>query len=121
MTQCMTVPIVAKGRTFRGHKYPDMPSGVTAHIVRNDTIHMVGRYNNQDVDITFKIGDTAEYGSYNLHYLGKIVKITDKGVTIEPEYSRGIKRLSLNEFMWRNHNFDLAVITARNADTSMYI
>jgi hypothetical protein len=123
MDMKQTVPIVAKGRTFRGHKYPDQDSGVVAHIERNQSIHMVGRYNNQNVDITFKLGDTAEYGSYNLHYLGTIEKITDKGVTILPRYERNgkTKRLSLNEFMWRNHNFNLAEIEARNAETSMCI
>lgn len=115
------VPIVGKGRTYRGHKYPDTPTGVVAHIERNKSIRMVGTYNNQAVDITFKVGDTAEFDSYNLHYLGTITKITDKGVTIDPQYREGTKRLSLHTFMWRNYNFDLADINARNADTSMYI
>ena len=115
------VPIVSKGRKFRGHQYPDTPTEVIAHIERNKSIRLVGRYSNRDVDITFNIGDTAEYDSYTLHYLGTITKITENGVTIAPQYGGQTKRLNLNTFMWRNHDFDLARITARNQETSMYI
>lgn len=116
-----TIPVVAKGRKFRGHQYSDEPTKVVAHIDRNKSIRLVGEYSNHDVDIMFKVGDIAEYGSYNLHYLGTIVKITDKGVTIDPKYGERTKRLSLNEFMWRNHDFNLERIEARNAETSMCI
>ncbi len=115
------VPIVAKGRKFRGKQYPDEPTEVVARIERNKRISLSGRYNNRDVDITFFVGDTAEYGSFNLHYLGTITKITDKGVTIDPKYGERSRRLSLNEFMWRNHDFDLARIEARNLETSYCI
>jgi hypothetical protein len=115
------VPIVSKGRTFRGHKYPDQETGVVAHIVRNESIRMVGNYSNRAVDKTFKIGDKCEYDSYNLSYHGTIVKITDKGVTVRPDYETRTKRLPLNTFMWRNHDFDLERSQAANHETSMYI
>lgn len=69
----------------------------------------------------FKIGDEAEYDSYNLIYTGKIVSITDKSVTIQPKYAKGNKRLKLVDFAWRNYDFDSDKVAAKNAETSMYI
>jgi hypothetical protein len=37
-------------------------------------------------DVEFGIGDTAIYDSFNLKYLGKIVSITEKTVTITPRW-----------------------------------
>lgn len=53
-------------------------------------------------DITCRIGDLAEYHSYNLSYIGRIVSITDKTVTIKD--SDETRRLKLDEFCWRNYN-----------------
>lgn len=72
-------------------------------------------------DITFRVGDTAEYGSYNLHYLGEVVSISAKTVSILPEHGTKVKRLRLYEFSWRNDNFDLEKIRARNLEESMCI
>lgn len=72
-------------------------------------------------DITFEIGATAEYDSYNLSYLGTIEKITAKTVTIRPRHGRKARRLRLSEFNWRNRHFDLEAIRASNADTMMHI
>lgn len=69
-------------------------------------------------DITFRIGDTAEYDSYNLNYLGEIVSIGKKTVTIKGTRQ---KRLDLSTFSWRNRNFDLERLTAQNHATSMSI
>lgn len=121
MSEVQVVPIMTKGAKRRGVVYEPQATEAVAHIVRNQSIRLTGRYNNSDVDITFSVGDTAEYDSYNLHYLGKIEKITDKGVTITPEYSTRTKRLSLHEFLWRNYDFDLERIAARNHDTRQYI
>ena len=73
---------------------------------------------------TFALGDEAEYGSYNLSYTGKIVKITDKCVTIVcyPGSNMAKKHmLSVNEFCWRNVNFNAAETHKRNNETMMYI
>lgn len=75
----------------------------------------IGSTGNESYDRTFKIGDTAEYHAYNIHYLGKIVAITEKTVSIEEE--NGTKhRLELYDFDRRNHDLDLASIAIRNAD-----
>lgn len=73
-------------------------------------------------DITFKIGDVAEYDSYNLKYLGKIVSIGEKTVTIDAHGTgERMKRLDLWHFAWRNWDFDLETIRAHNAEERMYI
>ena len=65
-------------------------------------------------DVAFKIGDQAEYGSYNLSYYGKITSITEKTVTIKEDDGTG-HRLSLAEFAWRNYRFDLATVQRNNS------
>lgn len=83
----------------------------------------------------FSVGDIAEYDSYNLSYTGTIESITEKSVTFWTGYNRTnygvktnapgtkkeIKRLKLDMFCWRNHNFDLETTRKNNAETSMYI
>ena len=54
-------------------------------------------------DRTFQIGDSAEYDSYNLHYIGRIVAIGKATVTIEHRNRR--RRLSFYEFSYRNRPF----------------
>jgi len=68
------------------------------------------------------VGDLAEYDSYNLHYLGTILKITEKTVTMNEQYGTArIHRLSLHEFCRRNFDFDLERIKNENFETSHYI
>ena len=73
-------------------------------------------------DITFKVGDIAEYDSYNLKYCGKIVAIGEKTVTIDASgTAQKTKRLDLWHFAWRNWDFNAAKINAHNAEERMYI
>lgn len=69
---------------------------------------------------TFQIGDQAEHDSYNLSYYGTITKITEKTVTIV-DRCFGTKRLKLDTFAWRNYDFNLEEVRAKNSDTMMYI
>lgn len=69
--------------------------------------------------IEFKIGDSAEYDSYNLKYVGTIVAIGAKTVSIQQECSSKITRLSIHEFSWRNNDFDAAKIADSNSDMMM--
>jgi hypothetical protein len=55
-------------------------------------------------DLTYVVGESAEYDSYNFSYFGKIVSITEKSVTIQPEASRRARRLKIEQFDWRNQN-----------------
>lgn len=74
----------------------------------------------------FRPGDEAEYDSYNLSYTAPIKTITAKNVIFNTgsKFSSGrdeTKRLKMEQFAWRNHDFDLAETVARNAVVSMNI
>jgi len=69
---------------------------------------------------TFKIGDLAEFDSFNLSYVARITSITEKTVTFEDD-CQGVKRLSIYEFDWRNYDFDLEATRERNAQESQCI
>jgi hypothetical protein len=101
----------------------EISSDIFADINRNKSIRIYGTYNGRVFDKTFKIDDMAEYDSYNLSYYGEIKSITDKTVTIQERFGREPRkhRLKLRAFMWRNHNFDLDTVKAKNAETSHYI
>ena len=71
-------------------------------------------------DVTFRLGDKAEYGSYNLSYYGVITSITEKTVTIKEDDGTG-HRLSLAEFAWRNYNFQLERVARENSVTMQSI
>ena len=70
---------------------------------------------------TFAKGDLAEYDSYNFSYFGKIVRITEKSVTIVEEYGSKKHRLAFETFAWRNYDFDLDSALERNRDVSQHI
>jgi hypothetical protein len=72
-------------------------------------------------DKTFKIGDWAEYGSYNLRYIGQIVSIGEKTVTIQHEHGTERSRLKIAEFCWRNYDFDLEEVRRHNSNELQYI
>lgn len=92
----------------------------TCHIEPGKSIRLTGfnrnyRKDGFSFDITFKIGDPAEYDSYNLIYIGHIVSIGPKTVTIKPRRETRTRRLDLATFAARNFNFDLARIERENA------
>lgn len=73
---------------------------------------------------TFTMGDSAEYGSYNLRYTGPITKITDKTVQITAypgTWGERRHNLSLHEFCYRNWDFNAEKVAAHNANEMMYI
>jgi hypothetical protein len=73
-------------------------------------------------DVTFKVGDEAEHGSYNLRYTGKIVGIGVKTVTIDAsDIGHTTRRLTIHEFDRRNYKFDAAKVAEFNADEMMHI
>lgn len=100
------------GLVEAGSRYVKGPEGkmvpCEAHVYRKD----------------FKIGDEAEYHSYNLSYTGTITSITAKTVTVVEYYgtaSAKAHRLDLSEFDRRNWNFDSAETAKRNSDTMQHI
>lgn len=115
-----------KGRTpdDKGHR-AEVIKGVSIRLFGTDTsynLHAKGMVE-KAYSRTFAIGDKAEYDSYNLSYIGTIVQITEKTVTIREHGCScdRIHRLSMYDFEWRNWNFDLAKEEARNADTLDHI
>ena len=70
----------------------------------------------QPFDLTFRVGDRAVYGSYNLTYTGKIVAIGPKTVTIDA-HGTGERqhRLSLYDFAWRNWDYNAEKIAHDNS------
>lgn len=67
-------------------------------------------------EILHKIGDFAEYDSYNLSYIDKIKSISNKTITFENK-----RRLKLEEFCWRNWDFNLEKVNKSNFEISMTI
>lgn len=102
-------------------------SKCSAEVEKNKTIRIFGQYGNhvngpQIFDKTFKVGDWAEYDSYNFSYLGKITSISEKCVSIEMDGYKGQKtRLKLGSFVWRNWDFDKQAVDAKNAEASYHI
>jgi hypothetical protein len=68
----------------------------------------------EDIVRTFRLGEQAEHGSYNLSYYGTITSITARTVTIDDDGQ--VKRLSLCDFCRRNWDFDLAKARKRNTE-----
>lgn len=89
-------------------------------IVKNKSITIDCIYRNrknpEHTIITLRAGDMAEYDSYNLAYLDRIKSITDKTITFENG-----RRLRLEEFCWRNWDFNLDKVTKSNQETMMVI
>ncbi len=70
-----------------------------------------------------KIGDRAEYDSFNLRYLGPIVSITAKSIIVRMgDWSNAkTKRMKIEEFAWRNWDFSVEQANRDNAEASMNI
>jgi hypothetical protein len=65
----------------------------------------------------YKVGDQAEYDSYNLVYFAPIEAITPRTVVIGEKYAGGRKhRLTLAKFVEKNFDFDLAKAQKRNSE-----
>jgi hypothetical protein len=62
----------------------------------------------------FALGAVAALGGMNLTYVGVIVAIGEKTITLRDESGRNV-RLSVYLFSRLNHHFDLAKVEARNA------
>ena len=122
--------IKSKDRVRFGVKYPGQAlTGHKAVVIPNKSIRLHGSESNLvngpvTFDITFKIGDYAEYDSYNLKYTGKITAIGPKTVTIQAypgTYNAKNHKLSIYTFSWRNWDYDGKKIAAHNAEEMYHI
>lgn len=64
----------------------------------------------------FRIGDDAEYNSYNLVFFGPIVAIGAQTITIRDKHSTRNHKLDLATFSRRNRDFSVEAATKRNAE-----
>lgn len=100
--------------------YGENPNRV--RYIRQPDGKCVAEHYAQPFDLTFKIGDHAVYGSYNLTYTGKIVAIGEKTITINASGTgEKCKWLTWDNFAWRNWDYDADKIAADNAEERMYI
>ena len=122
--------IKSKDRIRFGVKYPgQVLTGYKAVVMPGKSIRLHGSESNLvngpvTFDITFKIGDYAEYDSYNLKYTGKITAIGPKTVTVQERpgtCNAKNHKLSIYTFSWRNFNYDGKKIAAHNAEERYYI
>lgn len=104
---------VRKGRPYA----IDAKPGHQATIVVGESITLHGEHKKSEgiyalYNRTFRLGDTAEYDSFNLSYTGEIVSIGEKSITVRD--GKKLHRLSIYEFDWRNFDLNLEAIEARN-------
>jgi hypothetical protein len=102
----------------------DLGDGHHAEIKPGLSIRLHGvetkrRHGPVSYDKTYQIGDTVAMDSYNLVYMGQIVSIGAKTVTIKGNL--GTKRLNLERFSWFNRLFDVEATARRNAEELYYI
>jgi hypothetical protein len=117
--------VITKAHKHHGTAYPakatkylvDVKPGVSVAIFDDST-------GTEVAGASFKIGDQAEYDSFNLSYYGTITAISEKTVTItsrKDTRNEKVYRLDMHKFCWRNYNFNLEKAQAENTETSMYI
>jgi hypothetical protein len=98
-------------RNMRGAEYH-------ADVVPRQSIRLHGFEHNHTAphayDITFKVGDEAVYGGYNMAYTGKIVSIGEK--TVKINHGSRSTVLKFDDFSFRNRDFDAKKIAERNAN-----
>jgi hypothetical protein len=114
---CTRAGVRHPGRIAHGH-HVEVAPGLFIRLYGIETNCHAGP---KAYDRTFRVGDSAEYDSHNLHYLGTIVGIGAKTVTIaEDDGRRSQHRLSLYDFSWRNRDLDLRALAERNHDVLLH-
>jgi hypothetical protein len=95
-------------------------TGHNADIEPKKSIRLYGFEKNyvrpHDYDITFKVGDTAIYGSYNLVYTGEIIAIGEKTVKIREDRGTKVHSLDIATFSDKNRGYDAEKIFKRNSE-----
>ena len=96
---------------------------ITTH--KSGAIHIQGENPHHlrcpKTDLLFCVGEKAVYDSYNLIYLGKITKITQKTVTIMPDRGGRSRRMTVEQFYNKNYDFDMEYISKNNTDCFHHI
>lgn len=97
----------------------EVEPGQFAEVTPKHSIRLYGEKHGKTYDVTYTVGSTVEYDSYNLNYLGPITSIGAKTVSIKGSCRN--YRLKLSTFSWRNFDLDLEKTAARNAETMQHI
>lgn len=103
-------------------------SNYNADIIPGQSIRIYGNENGfnqpRPFDLTFKVGDPAIVGSYNLIYTRLIKSITKKTVTVA-EYagsrSETRRRFKLDQFISKNCRYNAEHIRKHNIEESYCI
>ena len=113
--------VFTKSRIFHGKTTPSEPTEFSVKVKNNKTITIFFK---GEEGRTFKIGDVAEYDSWNLKYTGTITKITENTVTVVKYPGSSMSktiRMDMNKFCWRNFSFDEEATAKYNANEMMYL
>ena len=111
-----TIEVYTKPFTLYGRKYEGQPTGWKADVEKGKSIRIYGVYDtNRVFDVTLRIGDVAEYDSWNVGYHGTLSNVTAKRVTISDKYEKG-KTYSLDLAKFVRHNWDINDLDAIKAD-----
>lgn len=114
--------VVRRGKSIR---YINLPAfgrpeiGLNALVLPGDSIVVYGVNHNhvngpQVVDRTFVVGDAATCGGRNIDFIGTIVSIGEKTVTVHSDVL-GNRRFTIGDFARLNQTFELAKVEGRNA------
>jgi hypothetical protein len=112
-------------RSDKSIRYTNLPAfgrteiGLNALVIPGDCVALYGVNRNhvngpQIVDRTFSVGDSATCGGRNVDFIGTIVSIGEKTVTVHSDVL-GNRRFTIGDFARLNQSFDLVKVEARNA------
>lgn len=103
--------------------YPYNDGDYNATVVPGESINIYGVQKNhvngpQPFGKMFRTGDPCVYDSWNLKYVGTIIAIGPKTVSVQHGFKRQpeVSRLHLYKFCRHNWNFDAAAVAAYNAE-----
>jgi hypothetical protein len=109
----------AAAMALRTRRVLSQDNGMIVSVVAGDAVLIVakqhpGGWN----ELTYRVGDRAVHGSFNLVYTGTITSISPKTITVTDR--NRTKRMSHDRFVGRNTQ-TMDSIDSRNADTMMSI
>jgi hypothetical protein len=115
------IAVVREGKALRFRTlqaYGRTNYGMHAIVLPGDSITVYGVNMNhvngpQAVDRTYNVGDACTCGGRNVDFIGTVVSIGPKTVTVRS--SLGTNRFTVGEFAHLNKDFDQVKVEARNA------
>lgn len=84
---------------------------IRLHGIETNRVHGPESY-----DLTFRVGDWAVYGGFNLTYTGRIISIGEKTVAIEEQHGGRVHRLDIARFSRWNWDYNSERISKQNSE-----